>query len=114
VIDDLRRVVLFLTLESTCEQSAAAMRTAGFAACETDTMISEVLTLLDQPWAGAEWLAQRAMHLGMTTPGVHYAFSRELTGLIKAAHDGCFRDETQRDALNEALDTWRSGIAQEG
>ncbi|WP_084656021.1 TyeA family type III secretion system gatekeeper subunit [Pandoraea norimbergensis] len=113
VIDDLRCVVLFLTLESTCEQSAAAMRAAGYATCETDTMIVEVLTLLDQPWAGAEWFAQRATYLGMTTRGVHYAFSRELTLLVKAAHDGCFRDETQRDALNEALDTWRTGIAQD-
>lgn len=113
VIDDLRRVVLFLTLESTCEQSAAAMRTAGYATCETDTMIAEMLTLLDQPWAGAEWFAQRASYLGMVSPETHYAFARELTLLVKSAHDGCFRDETQRDALNEALDTWRTNLAQD-
>lgn len=114
VVDDLRRVVLFLTMESACEQSAQAIRAAGCRAFETDTMIAEVLTLLDQPWAGAEWLAQRAAHLGMVTVAARYALSRELTQLVKAAHDGCFRDETQRETLGEALDVWRTEIAQEG
>jgi type III secretion system TyeA family effector delivery regulator len=113
VIDDLRRVVLFLTLESSCEQSAQAIRAAGCRAFETDAMISEVLTLLDQPWVGAEWLAQRAAYLGMATVDARYALSRELTGLIKSAHDGCFRDETQRETLGEALDVWRTEIAHE-
>ncbi|EON13704.1 TyeA family type III secretion system gatekeeper subunit [Pandoraea sp. SD6-2] len=114
VVDDLRRVVLFLTLESACEQSAQAMRSAGCRAFETDTMIAEVLTLLDQPWAGAEWLAQRAAYLGMVTVDARYALARELTRLVKAAHEGCFRDETQRETLGEALDVWRTEIAQEG
>ena len=113
VVDDLRRVVLFLTLESACEQSARVMRAAGCHAFEADAMISEMLTLLDQPWAGAEWLAQRAAHLGMATVAARYAFARELTQLVKAAHEGCFRDETQREALEEALDTWRTEIAYE-
>lgn len=114
VVDDLRRVVLFLTLESACEQSAQHMRSAGCRAFETDTMISETLTLLDQPWAGAEWLAQRAAYLGMVTVDARYTFARELTRLVQSAHDGCFRDETQRESLGEALDVWRAEIAQEG
>ncbi|OXS96767.1 SepL/TyeA/HrpJ family type III secretion system gatekeeper [Pandoraea apista] len=114
VVDDLRRVVLFLTLESACEQSAQAIRATGCRVFDTDTMIAEVLTLLDQPWVGAEWLAQRAAHLGVATLDSRYALSRELTRLIKSAHDGCFRDETQRETLGEALDVWRTEIAQEG
>ena len=114
VIDDLRRVVLFLTLESACEQAAQTLRAAGARAFETDTMISEMLTLLDQPWVGAEWLAQRAAYLGMVTVDARYAFARELTQLMKSAHDGCFRDETQRETLGEALDGWRAEIAHEG
>lgn len=114
VVDDLRRVVLFLTLESACEQSAQHMRSAGCRAFETDTMISETLTLLDQPWAGAEWLAQRAAYLGMVTVDARYTLARELTRLVQSAHDGCFRDETQRESLGEALDVWRAEIAQEG
>ncbi|VVE90667.1 TyeA family type III secretion system gatekeeper subunit [Pandoraea bronchicola] len=114
VVDDLRRVVLFLTLESACEQSAQAMRATGSRVFETDTMIAEVLTLLDQPWAGAEWLAQRAAYLGVVTVEARYALSRELTRLVQAAHDGCFRDETQRETLAEALDVWRTEIAHEG
>ena len=114
VVDDLRRVVLFLTLESACEQSARHMRSAGCRAFETDTMISETLTLLDQPWAGAEWLAQRAAYLGMATVDARYAFARELTRLVQSAHDGCFRDGTQRESLGEALEVWRAEIAQEG
>ncbi|MFJ2995527.1 TyeA family type III secretion system gatekeeper subunit [Pandoraea sp. NPDC087047] len=114
VVDDLRRVVLFLTLESACEQSALVMRTAGCRAFETDTMIAQTLTLLDQPWASAEWLAQRAAYLGVATVDARYAFARELTQLIKSAHEGCFRDETQREALEEALDAWRTDIACEG
>lgn len=114
VVDDLRRVVLFLTLEASCEASATAMRAAGCRMFETDTMISETLTLLDQSWAGVEWLSQRAHYLGMTTLRMRYAFARELTGLVKSAHDGCFRDEMQREALDEALDAWRTEIAREG
>ncbi|AKM31255.1 SepL/TyeA/HrpJ family type III secretion system gatekeeper [Pandoraea faecigallinarum] len=114
VIDDLRRVVLFLTLESACESSARAVREAGCRAFDTDAMIAEVLTLLDQPWVGAQWLTQRASHLGMTTVDVRYAFARGLTHLVKSADEGCFRDDTQREALEEALDTWRTEIAQEG
>ena len=114
VVDDLRRVVLFLSLEASCEASATTMRAAGCRTFETDTMISETLTLLDQSWAGVEWLSQRAHYLGMATPRMRYAFARELTGLVKSAHDGCFRDETQREALDEALDAWRTELAREG
>ncbi|WP_242558102.1 MULTISPECIES: TyeA family type III secretion system gatekeeper subunit [Pandoraea] len=114
VVDDLRRVVLFLTLESICEQSAHAVRNAGVRAFETDTMISETLMLLDQPWVGADWLAQRAAYLGIVTVDARYALAHALTQLIKSAHEGCFRDETQRETLDEALDAWRTGIAQEG
>ncbi|VVE47765.1 TyeA family type III secretion system gatekeeper subunit [Pandoraea terrigena] len=114
VVDDLRRVVLFLTLASACEQSAQTLRAAGARAFETDTMIAETLTLLDQPWVGAEWLAQRAAYLGMVTVDARYAFARELTRLVQSAHDGCFRDETQRETLGEALDVWRAEIAHEG
>lgn len=114
VVDDLRRVVLFLSLEASCEASATTMRAAGCRTFETDTMISETLTLLDQSWAGVEWLSQRAHYLGIATPRMRYAFARELTGLVKSAHDGCFRDETQREALDEALDAWRTELAREG
>lgn len=113
VVDDLRRVVLFLTMESMCERVANAMREAGSRAFATDTMIAETLTLLDQPWAGAEWLTQRAAYLGLTTVDVRYAFARGLSQLIKSAHDGCFRDETQRETLEEALSVWRTEIAHE-
>ncbi|VVE48466.1 TyeA family type III secretion system gatekeeper subunit [Pandoraea anhela] len=113
VVDDLRRVVLFLTLESACEQSAHALRAAGMRAFETDAMIAEMLTLLDQSWVGADWLAQRAAYLGMASVDVRYAFARGLTQLIKSAHEGCFRDETQRETLEEALDVWRTDLAQE-
>jgi type III secretion system TyeA family effector delivery regulator len=114
VVDDLRRVTLFLTLESACEQSAQTLRAAGVRAFETDAMIAEMLTLLDQPWVGAQWLAQRAAYLGMVTIDARYAFARELTRLVQAAHEGCFRDETQRETLGEALDVWRAEIAHEG
>jgi type III secretion system TyeA family effector delivery regulator len=114
VVDDLRRVVLFLTLESACEESALAVRTAGWRGCDADAMIVEVLTLLDQSWVGPEWLSQRVAHLGIQGVTVRYAFARALTRLMQSAHDGCFRDETQREALSEALDQWRSEIAAEG
>ncbi|WP_287496852.1 TyeA family type III secretion system gatekeeper subunit [Pandoraea sp. CB10b_02] len=114
VIDDVRRVVLFLTLESGCAQSAHAVHAAGWRACDADKMIVEVLTLLDQPWVGVEWLVQRAAHLGIPSAGARYAYARELTWLVQSAHEGCFRDETQREAISEALDEWRSGLAEEG
>ncbi|AJP56485.1 SepL/TyeA/HrpJ family type III secretion system gatekeeper [Pandoraea vervacti] len=114
VVDDLRRVVLFLTLEATCEQSALAVRDAGQRAFDTDTMMTETLAVLDQPWVGADWLAQRAAYLGMVPVDVRYAFARGLTRLVKSAHDGCFRDETQRETLEDALDDWRTALALEG
>ncbi|AJC21149.1 TyeA family type III secretion system gatekeeper subunit [Pandoraea pulmonicola] len=114
VVDDLRRVVLFLTLESGCAQSAQAVHAAGWRSCDADTMIVEVLTLFDQPWVGVEWLTQRAAHLGISSTRARYAYAHALTWLVQSAHDGCFRDETQRETLCEALDQWRTGIAEEG
>ncbi|WP_353192594.1 TyeA family type III secretion system gatekeeper subunit [Pandoraea pnomenusa] len=113
VVDDLRRVVLFLTMESSCESAALSIRAAGGHTFETDTMVAETLTLLDQPWAGVEWLGQRADHLGLVSTASRYAFARELSRLVTSAHDGCFRDETQREALDEALEAWRTEIARE-
>ncbi|GAB3629258.1 hypothetical protein GCM10027419_41090 [Pandoraea terrae] len=108
VIEDVRRVLLFMTLESQCAVAA------GVVGIDTDTMIAEMLAMLDQPWMDAGWLAMRSARLGVTSPERSYALTRELTTLTQWTHDACFRDGGQREMLLTALAKRRSALAGAG
>lgn len=103
VIDDLRRLLIFLTLEEHCAQLARATGLDG------ELVLRVTLQLIEQAWVYPQWLDEQLCLLPLM-PARRLGFLRRWRELVRMIPEACFRDPEQKEHIEEAmlslLDLW--------
>ncbi|AQS36179.1 type III secretion effector delivery regulator, TyeA family [Shewanella psychrophila] len=103
VVEDLRRLLIFLTLEEHCNLLGRATQIDG------DEVLNISLQLIEQAWVYPQWLEERICHLPLL-PARRLGFLRRWRELVTIVPLDCFRDPEQKEHVEEAmmglLDKW--------
>lgn len=103
VVADLRRLLIFLTLEDHCNVLARATQLEG------DEVLTLTLQLIEQSWVYPQWLDERIGKLSLL-PARRISFLRRWRELVSIISLDCFREEEQKEHTEEAmltlLDEW--------
>ena len=103
VIDDLRRLLLFMSVEDYCQALARACQ------IEDSAVLDATLDLVEQSWVYAEWLEEKIKK--MKVPEMkQIGFLRRWKDLMHQLPTKCYRDPEQKehitDAMMDLLDHW--------
>lgn len=96
-LDQLRRLLMFLGLEDHCCRMGSACGVAG------DTILSEVLAVVGQPWLFNSWLAPRVAIITGPDANLQRGFIRRFYELVKLMPVECFNDEEQQAQILAVL-----------
>ncbi|MEW9809479.1 MAG: TyeA family type III secretion system gatekeeper subunit [Candidatus Symbiodolus clandestinus] len=95
-IADLRRLLLFLGMESDCITLAQTFHLSE------ERVLNEILEIIEQIWIYPEWLAGRLQSLEVAEAQQPY-YLRCLTELLQLLPDPCYKDSDQKDQIMQAL-----------
>jgi len=102
-IDDLRRLAVFMSLEDHCNMLGRATRISG------EAVMKVSLLLIEQSWVYPEWIEEQIRELPLL-PAKRLGFLRRWRELVMLMPMACFRDDDQREIIDEAmmglLDDW--------
>lgn len=103
VIDDLRRLLIFLSIEEHCKALGRACH------IEEQGVLTVTLDLVEQSWVYNEWLEDKLNELSVPADK-RINFMRLWRELLVQLPDKCFRDPEQQehitDAMMSLLDLW--------
>ncbi|MBE8167775.1 MAG: TyeA family type III secretion system gatekeeper subunit [Shewanella sp.] len=103
VIDDLRRLLIFMSIEDYCSLLAKSCD------IEDSSVLNITLELVEQSWVYAEWLAERINNLSLADDK-RIGFLRRWRDLLLQLPPKCFRDPEQQEHIAESmmdlLDQW--------
>ncbi|WP_133407973.1 TyeA family type III secretion system gatekeeper subunit [Parashewanella tropica] len=103
VIDDLRRLLIFMSIEEHCNVLARAFEV------KSADVLSISLELIEQSWVYAEWLEGKIKPLILDEER-QISFLRRWRDLLLQIPNTCFRDPEQQshvaDAMMDLLDKW--------
>ncbi len=103
VIDDLRRLLLFMSVEDYCKALSRA--------CQIDdsAVLDATLELVEQSWVYAEWLEEKIQKMKVSELK-QIGFLRRWRDLMLQLPTKCYRDPEQKehitDAMMDLLDRW--------
>ncbi|WP_165905432.1 TyeA family type III secretion system gatekeeper subunit [Parashewanella spongiae] len=103
VIDDLRRLLIFMSIEDYCTLLARSCQ------AEDSSVLTVTLELVEQSWVYAEWLEERINSLSLAEDK-KIGFLRRWRDLLLQLPHKCFRDPEQQEHIAESmmdlLDQW--------
>ncbi|NRD74513.1 TyeA family type III secretion system gatekeeper subunit [Shewanella sp. VB17] len=103
VVDDLRRLLIFMTLEEHCHFLGRATHLEG------DEVLKVTLRLIEQAWVYPQWLDEQIKCLPLLSAR-RLGFLRRWRELVGMVPLDCFRDPEQKEHVEEAmlslLDEW--------
>lgn len=103
VVDDLRRLFIFMTLEEHCNLLGRATHLEG------DEVLKVTLRLIEQSWVYPQWLDEQIKCLPLLS-ATRLGFLRRWRELVCLVPLACFRDPEQKEHVEEAmlnlLDEW--------
>ncbi len=103
VVDDLRRLLLFMSVEDYCKALSRA--------CQIDdsAVLDATLDLVEQSWVYAEWLEEKITKMKVSEMK-QIGFLRRWRDLMQQLPSKCYRDPEQKehitDAMMDLLDRW--------
>lgn len=102
-VDDLRRLLIFLTIEEHCYMLARASQLDG------EQVLKVTLQLTEQAWVYPQWIDEQIRLLPLM-PARRLGFLRRWRELLSIIPLACFRDPEQKEHIEEAmlglLDDW--------
>ncbi|WP_299493701.1 HrpJ domain-containing protein [uncultured Shewanella sp.] len=102
-VDDLRRLAVFMSLEDHCNMLGRATRISG------DAVMKVSLLLIEQSWVYPEWIEEQIRELPLL-PAKRLGFLRRWRELVVMMPMACFRDDDQKELIEESmmtlLDDW--------
>lgn len=107
IMQDLKRIILFLGLEEFCSRAAARLGVDGL---DGEAMMAVGLEILDDEWLFPEAVSER-YHAYAMSLGESIAFVRTLANLFGRLADTCFRDAAHRAQIRETIDVCAQRLA---
>lgn len=108
VIADLKRVLHFLGLEDQCQRVAQSLHLSEV---DGDTLLEELLEIVQQTWIQSDWLAERTQHR-VPDSTRYYSYARHLAELVKLMPEDCFDDNDQREIILNAFSDYLTQLAE--
>ena len=104
-IDDLKRLLLFLSFEDFCQKLANTHQ------LEKQTVIELSLDIIDEPWLTIENIQQKILSLPLN--GQQYViFLQQWRAMMQLLPEYCYRDNDHKhsvlDTMIELLDKWNN------
>ncbi|ASX26292.1 SepL/TyeA/HrpJ family type III secretion system protein [Candidatus Williamhamiltonella defendens] len=100
MIDRLKRLLLFLSLDERCEVMASCYGLEG------DVLLSQILEITAQSWVFKDWLEERLDDAFNLENLQKRELIFDLTRLFKIMPDGCFTDDDHREQILEAFSSF--------
>jgi type III secretion system YopN/LcrE/InvE/MxiC family regulator len=109
VINDLKRILQFLTVEDHSQQMADEL---DFPDLTADVIMDEVIEIAQQAWIYEGWLGERATKLLPENQPQH-GYARCILELVKMLPEACWEDSEQREGVMNAFAAYKNELAKE-
>ncbi|MEG3130542.1 TyeA family type III secretion system gatekeeper subunit [Pantoea cypripedii] len=107
VINDLKRILQFLTVEEHSQQMADDLEYPDLTA---DVIMEEVIEVAQQAWIYEGWLGERATRF-LPEDEPQYGYASRMHELVKMLPEACWEDAEQREAVMNAFDVYKDQLA---
>ncbi|QGY32130.1 TyeA family type III secretion system gatekeeper subunit (plasmid) [Pantoea cypripedii] len=107
VINDLKRILQFLTVEDHSQQMADEL---AFPDLTADVVMDELIEIAQQAWIYEGWLGERATKL-LPEDQPQYGYARRMFELVRMLPEACWEDSEQREGVINAFDAYKNQLA---
>ncbi|MGL4602142.1 MAG: TyeA family type III secretion system gatekeeper subunit [Plesiomonas sp.] len=104
IIHQLRRLSLFLSLESDCHLFDLTLLrlTQAENKIDSDQTITRIISIIEQPWVFPDWLIQ-SVDLHSLPTNIHTSYLNQLYQLFSRLPEACFNEPDQRNQIHESI-----------